>query len=142
MPNWTRVLSNCIFACALLCITSCGRATCDEDHPDVAVARNLPDEDLAELFAEAEKVLKHPPSNIDEIPIKTNLPRFDVSTPAFRNFSDGFASIMLAGCFDHGVYMRLEDINRETGRVVLSWGEGPFRGEQILWSKSKRHIDQ
>jgi hypothetical protein len=115
----------------------CGRATCDEDHPDVAVARRMSSETLTALFAEAETTMTQEHGAVMEIPVRTELPTFHLSPLAFTHFSDTEASVMLDGCFDHHLYLRLRDLNSEAGRIVLTWGEGPFAGERVLWSKPK-----
>ena len=42
-----------------------------------------------------------------------------------------FLDIKLAACFDHGVFIRVEP---GEGQVTVRYGEGPFFGEEVLWS--------
>ena len=46
---------------------------------------------------------------------------------------------MLRGCFDHFVIMQIDGIGRrkdkENPAIILTWGEGPTSGSEILWSE-------
>jgi len=116
-------------------LAACGNVTCDEDHPSVALARNIPQKDWARLFSEAEAVARAQPLDFGNASVKTPLPKFDISPLTFKGYSE-HASVKLAGCFDHGAYLSLDELNTPQGKIELSWGEGPESGSQILWSRS------
>ena len=49
-------------------------------------------------------------------------------------------NIMVRGCLDHYIYLHFEgigDLKRfdKERRIVLSWGEHPDLGEQVLWEE-------
>ncbi|MGN7919702.1 hypothetical protein [Lysobacter sp. 22409] len=121
-------------ALAIGALAGCGNFNCDEDHESVALARSLPQRDLALLFSEAESVARAKPMGFDHTRVRTPLPKFDLSPLIFRGYGK-HASVKLAGCFDHGVYLSLEDLNSSKGQIELSWGEGPASGHRVLWSQ-------
>ncbi len=95
----------------------------------------LPQRQLAALFAEAEAHAKRPTTDFNGIPIKTRLPEFAIKQPVLTMYSSD-ATVKLAGCFDHGVYLSLYRLNKPDGSITLFWGEGPEAGEKLLWSKA------
>ena len=124
-----------VAALAIGALSGCGDVTCDEDHQSVALARQMPPKDLALLFSEAESVDRGKPKGFDHIQVKTLLPKFELSPIFFRSSGEHAASVKLAGCFDHGVYLSLNGLNSSEGQIELSWGEGGTSGYQILWSR-------
>ena len=115
-------------------LSACGNVTCDEGHSSVALARGIPQTKWAELFSEAESTVGVKPFGLENIPVKTSLPKFDLSPLSFVSYSK-HATVKLAGCFDHGVYLSLDDLNTPQGKIELSWGEGPEAGSEVLWSR-------
>jgi hypothetical protein len=124
-----------VAALAIGALAGCGDVTCDEDHQSVALARQMPQKDLALLFSEAESVDRAKPRGFDHIQVRTPLPKFDLSPIFFRSSGEHAASVKLAGCFDHGVYLSLNGLNSSKGHIELSWGEGGTSGYQILWPR-------
>lgn len=122
-------------AICLAGLAGCGNVICDEGHSSVAMARSVSRKDWAQLFSEAETIARARPPIYENTPVKTPLPQFDLSPLAFVRHTDDQASVKLAGCFDHGVYLSLEELNTPQGRIELSWGEGPSSGSQVVWSR-------
>ena len=115
-------------------LSACGNVTCDEGHSSVALARGVPQTKWDELFSEAENIANTEPFDLENAPVKTSLPKFGLSPLSFVGYSK-HATVKLARCFDHGVYLSLNDLNTPQGKIELSWGEGPEAGSEVLWSR-------
>lgn len=119
---------------SVVVLSACGNVTCDEGHSSVALARGVPRKKWAELFSEAENIVRPQPSGSKNVVVKTSLPKFNLPSLNFVIYSKD-ATVKLAGCFDHGVYLSLDGLNTPQGKIELSWGEGPEAGSEVLWSR-------
>lgn len=128
-------LRSLLLAACFAGLGGCADAVCDADHASAVAARALSQQDLARLFSEAETVARSRPSPYENVPVKTPLPKFALSPPTFRGYTDRWATVKLAGCFDHGVYLSLEELNTPQGNIELTWGEGPTSGSRVLWTR-------
>ena len=119
------------FLCFLLALSllGCtGDVTCDGDHESVISAKSLSTERLATLYRDSISLLGTE-SGIHISPIPRELSDLD---PIYvKRIGDSWLDIKLAGCFDHGVFVRADS---ESGRITLRYGEGPTWGEEILWT--------
>ena len=119
---------------SIVVLAACDNVICDESHSSVTLARGISQEKWAELFSEAENIVRTQPFDLKNAPVKTSLPKFKLSPLHFVSYSKD-ATVKLAGCFDHGVYLSLYNLNTPKGKIELSWGEGPEAGSEVLWSR-------
>jgi hypothetical protein len=114
---------------------------CDEYHPTVSAAKKLPQAKFTQLFNEAEYISRTQKDFFDSyLPLKTNLnlkTLYGISDPELHFWTQDYASVKLAACFDHSVSLDLENLNKPSGSISLRWGEGPESGKALLWKKSQ-----
>jgi len=105
-----------------------GDVTCDSDHGSVISAKSLSDERLATLSLDSKNLLSAE-RGVHSSPVPAEFS--DLEPIYVKRFADDFLDIKLAGCFDHGVFVR---VYAQSGRVTVIYGEGPTWGEEILWA--------
>ena len=122
-------------------VTSCGdpASGCGEGSSAVAFARSLPDDRLVRLYEDAKDHVETGKPLIRVGPLDGDAPEW-LSDLTYRNITlDGTRSrIMLNGCFDEFVIIYIPGVpgmyEDESPALILSWGEGPAAGEEVLWS--------
>ena len=114
---------------------------CDENSKAVAFARSLSQERLNKLFTDIKELKTsgktlyyiYDAKGAATIPTQfkdLNLKKID----GLRQSK--FVKVMLEGCFDTFVFLYIYGVDEGEAKIVLTWGEGPFAGEQVLWKKN------
>ena len=123
-------------------ISSCydPASNCDENSDAVGYARSLSDVRLARIFEDAHSDLAEGKELYRAGPSRDNGPEW-LSDIEYHDviISHTRSRIMLQGCFDHYVLMQIDGLGGSTDgddpAIVLTWGEGPEAGSEILWPK-------
>ena len=115
-------------------LAGCMDVTCDEGDAEIAMARGLPEQQLARLYEDAEPYA----TGVHwEGPVPAAFA--DLSPVALRSHQPGVLVVRLRGCLDHHidlvVYIAGDDrFHNKHGRVELQFGERPVVNE-TLWIK-------
>jgi len=119
-------------------LCSCGSSglICDEDSPQVARARSLPQERLARLFTDALNAVARAEKGERSSSDKARVPPefADLSPNKVLSFGTRRVVVVMKHCMDHGVFLNIRIPENDRGSITLSWGEhAPDSGEQVLW---------
>ena len=130
---------------SLICLilVGCGDANqiiCDEGHPKVALAKQLTQDQLKDIFSHMRNLKKkknHFPyeRGSKDLPIPKE---FAYLNPIRIHSEQVIPTVVLQKCVDHNVMLIFYGIDGdEEEKIVLQWGEGATLGRKQLWSGAK-----
>ena len=128
--TFARLLTVLLLAAA---VTSCGDFGCvvSGDDPEVQFVRTWSPDRLAKLYADARVLASDPQARRGWSEREQNIPlSMQDLHPQFIFEREGVLTLRLKGCLDEMIDVRVGE-----DQIVLWWGGGPGRGEQVLWSQ-------